>query len=103
VAASPKKLAYSDRGPRRPALLCAQVRPTPTASVGLHDVALELGLAINHSAYDTLYVAFAVAVGADRVVVADGPFVRAMQKHPDAAMTRMLLPLSEWAAVSGIV
>jgi predicted nucleic acid-binding protein len=28
-----------------------------------HDVALDIGLAINHSTYDTLYVAFAVAIG----------------------------------------
>jgi predicted nucleic acid-binding protein len=84
------------------ALLRAQVEPTPTASLGLHDVALEIGLAINHSTDDTLYVAFAVAMGADKVVVADGPFVRAMQTHPDGAMTRLLWPLSEWAAASGI-
>jgi len=83
-------------------LLRAQVEPTPTASLRLQDVALELGLAINHSTYDTLYVAFAIAMGAGNVVVADGPFVRAMQTHPDPALTRMLLPLREWAASSGI-
>jgi hypothetical protein len=66
------------------ALLPAQIGPTPTAPPALHDVD------------------FAVAVGADRIVVADGPFVRAMQTHPDAAMTRMLLPVREWAAASGI-
>jgi len=83
-------------------LLRAQVETTPTAELGLHDVALEIGLAINHSTYDTLYVAFAIAMGADKVVVADGPFVRNMLTHPDTAMTRTLLPLSEWAAASGI-
>ncbi len=84
------------------ALLRAQVEPTPTASLRLHDVALELGLAINHSTYDTLHVAFAIAMAADHVGVADGPFVRAMQTHPDPALTGMLLPLGEWAASSGI-
>jgi hypothetical protein len=65
------------------ALLRAQVEPTPTAELSLHDVALEIGLTVNHSTYDTLYVAFALAMGAERVVVADGPFVTAMQTHPD--------------------
>jgi predicted nucleic acid-binding protein len=67
------------------ALLRAQVEPTPTAELSLHDVALEIGLAINHSTYDILYVAFALAMGAERVVVADGPFVTAMHasgSHP---------------------
>ena len=45
------------------ALLRAQVPPTPTGDLALHDAALELGLAVNHSTYDTLYVAFAVAMG----------------------------------------
>lgn len=83
-------------------LLRAQLEPTPTAALGLHDVALEIGLAIDRSTDDTLTVAFAIARGADRVVVADGPFVRAMQTHPDPAMTGILLPLQEWAAASGI-
>jgi predicted nucleic acid-binding protein len=83
-------------------LLRAQVEVTPTAELGLHDLALEIGLAINHSTYDTLYVAFAIAMGVDRVVVADGPFARDMRTHPDPSITRMLLPLNEWAAASGI-
>ena len=45
------------------ALLRAQVEPTPTADLGLHDIALEIGLTVNHSTYDTLYVAFALAMG----------------------------------------
>ena len=77
-------------------LLRAQLEPTPTAGLALHDVALEIGLAINHSTYDTLYVAFAVAIGADKVVVADGPFVRAMRTHPDPVVAGILLPLSKW-------
>ncbi|MBV8458069.1 MAG: type II toxin-antitoxin system VapC family toxin, partial [Acetobacteraceae bacterium] len=43
------------------ALLRAQVEPTPTASLRLHDVALEIALALDHSPYDTLYAAFAIA------------------------------------------
>ncbi|HME25927.1 MAG TPA: type II toxin-antitoxin system VapC family toxin [Acetobacteraceae bacterium] len=82
-------------------LLRAQLEPTPTAGLALHDVALEIGLAINHSTYDTLYVAFAVAIGADKVVVADGPFVSAMRTHPDPAVAGMLLPLSEWRQWAG--
>ena len=81
-------------------LLRALVDPTPTAGLGLHDVALAIGLAIEHSTYDTLYVAFAVATGADAVVTADRGFVRAMQRHPDRAVARLVLPLNYWAAGS---
>ena len=80
------------------ALMRAQVEPTPTAELRLHDVALEIGLTINHSTYDTLYVAFALAMGAERVVVADGPFVTAMQTHPDPTLAGILLPLAAWAS-----
>jgi predicted nucleic acid-binding protein len=80
------------------ALLREQVEPTPTADLNLHDIALEIGLAINHSPYDTLYVAFALAMGADKVVVADGPFVTAMRTHPDPALAGILLPLATWAS-----
>ena len=80
------------------ALLRAQVEPTPTAELGLYDVALEIGLTVNHSTYDTLYVAFALAMGAERGIVADGPFVTAMQTHPDPILAGMLLPLATWAS-----
>ena len=50
----------------------------------------------NHSAYDTLYVAFAVAMNARGVVVVDGPFLRDMAHHPDSALARLLLPLADW-------
>ena len=83
------------------ALLQAQLAPTPTAEMGLHDVALDIGLAVNHSTYDTLYVAFALAVGATSVVVADGPFVKAMASHPDPVLAEMLLPLDNWARTHG--
>lgn len=70
----------------------------PTAGMGLQTVALDLGLAVNHSPYDCLYVAFAMAVGADRVVAADAAFVRAMRSHPSPAISGLLLPLDEWDA-----
>lgn len=54
-------------------LLRAALDPTPTAELNLHEVALEIGLAANHSTYDTLYLAFAIAMGARGVVVSDGP------------------------------
>jgi len=84
------------------ALLRAQVEPTPTAALGLHDVALEIGLATNHAIYDTLYVAFAIAMGAQNPVVADGRLVREMRMHPDPVVSRMVLPLGQWAAARGI-
>ena len=84
------------------ALLQSQLAPTPTVGMGLHDVALDIGLAVNHSTYDTLYVAFAVAMGATSVIVADGPFVAAMARHPDATLASMLVPLGEWARTHGV-
>lgn len=77
-------------------LLRAQVPPTPTGDLALHDVALDVALAVNHSTYDTLYVAFAVATGARGVVAADGPFVRDMRRHPDPALAALPIPLSDW-------
>ena len=83
-------------------LLRVQLPATPTRDLGLHEVALEIGLAVGHSTYDMLYVAFAIAVGARNVVVADGPFVRAMGRHPDPALASLLLPLAEWARLRGL-
>lgn len=80
------------------ALLRAQVEPTPTAALALWHAALEIGIAVNHSIYDALYVAFAIEIGAERVVTADAPFVRAMRSHRDPVLAGMLLPLQEWAA-----
>nr|WP_254452817.1 type II toxin-antitoxin system VapC family toxin [Roseicella sp. DB1501] len=83
-------------------LLHAQVPPTPTGDLDLHDVALDIGLAVNHSTYDTLYVAFAVAMGARGVVAADGPFVADMQRHPDPVLRAMLVPLADWGRERGL-
>jgi predicted nucleic acid-binding protein len=83
-------------------LLRAQVPPTPTGDLALHDVALDIGLATGHSTYDTLYVAFAVAMGARGVVAADGPFVRDMRRHPDPALAAMLIPLADWGREKGL-
>jgi predicted nucleic acid-binding protein len=90
-----KKLSSPDEAREGLELLRSQVKPTPTAELGLHDLALEIGVAINHSTYDTLYVAFAVAMGAGKVVVADGSFVRAMRSHPDPVIRGLILPLNE--------
>ena len=84
------------------ALLRALVPPTATSDLDLHDVALDIGLAVNHSTYDTLYVAFAVAMGARGVVAADGPFARDMGRHPDPALATMLSPLAEWGQGRGL-
>ena len=84
------------------ALLRALVPPTATSDLDLHDVALDIGLAVNHSTYDTLYVAFAVAMGARGVVAADGPFARDMDRQPDPALATMLIPLAEWGQGRGL-
>ena len=72
------------------------IEPTPTAKLRLHDVALEIGLTIGHSPYDTLYVAFALAMGAKRLVVADAAFLTATRRHPDPRVATMVHPLSHW-------
>jgi predicted nucleic acid-binding protein len=83
------------------ALLQVLVPPTATGDLDLHDVALDIGLAVSHSTYDTLYVAFAVAMGARGVVVADGPFAIAMSRHPDPVIAAILIPLAEWGRSRG--
>jgi predicted nucleic acid-binding protein len=97
-----RKLLTSEEAREGLALLRTQVPPTPTADMDLHEVALEIGMAVNHSTYDTLYLAFAIAMGATGLVVADGPFVRDMRTHPDPALAAMLIPLDAWAKSTGI-
>jgi predicted nucleic acid-binding protein len=79
-------------------LLRALVEPTPTGELALHDVALDIALAIDHSPYDTMYIAFAIAMGARAVVMADGAFSRNMRMHPAPAIANLVLPLKVWAA-----
>jgi predicted nucleic acid-binding protein len=83
-------------------LLRTLIEPTATDGMELHEVALELGIAVNHSTYDTLYLAFAIAMGATGVVVSDGAFVRDMGLHPDPALAGMLIPLDAWARSRGV-
>ena len=83
-------------------LLRDQVKPTPTAELALHDRALDIALAINHSPYDTLYVAFAIAVGASAVVVADSAFARAMQSHKDPTLAKLVIRLDDWAKIASL-
>ena len=82
-------------------LLRAQLEPTPTAHMRLHDVALDIGVAINHSTYDTLYLAFAIAMGASAVVAADGSFLPSIHTHPDPTLSSMVLSLEAWARSQG--
>ena len=84
-------------------LLKAQVKPTPTANMDLHEVALDIGIEVNHSTYNTLYLAFAVAMGASAVVAAESPFLRSMRDHPDPTLSAMVLALDAWAAPRGIL
>ena len=96
-----RKLFTPDEAREGLALLQAQLAPTPTAGMDLHEVALNIGLTVSHSTYDTLYVAFTIAVGAANLIVADGPFVTAMARHPDPILASMLLPLGDWAKAHG--
>ena len=92
----------SDEAREALALIRAQVPPTPTGELDLHEVALDIGLAINHSTYDTLYVAFTIAVGARGLVAADSAFVRDMQRHPDPALASLLVRLGVWGRERGL-
>lgn len=85
-------------------LLCGLLAPTPTPTwdLQLYDVALDIGVAVSHSTYDTLYVAFAIAMGVDRLVVADGSFVRDMRRHPDRTLANVPMMLGDGAAARGI-
>ena len=96
-----RKLFTPDEAREGLALLRAQVEPTPTAHMRLHDLALDISIAIDHSTYDTLYLAFAVAMGASAVVATDGPFLRSMRAHPDPSLSAMVLSLDAWARSQG--
>ena len=96
-----RKLFTPDEAREALALLGEQLEPMPTAGMHLHEVALDIGMAADHSTYDTLYLAFAVAIGASAVVTADRSFVRSIQSHPDARLTGMVLPLELWAKSRG--
>ncbi len=91
-----KKLFSPDEAQEALSILRTLVTPTPTARLHLHDVALAIGLAVDHSPYDTMYLAFALAMGASAVVVSDGAFVRAIRHHSDPALAALVLPLEEW-------
>ena len=69
----------------------------PTPHMRLHDLALDFSIAIDHSTYDTLCLAFAVAMDASAVVTADRPFLRSIRTHPDPTLSAMVLPLDTWA------
>jgi predicted nucleic acid-binding protein len=84
------------------ALLRAQIEPTPTAHMPLHDLALDIGMAIDHSTCDTLYLAFAIAMGASGVVTADAPFVQSIRGHPNPALSGMVLSLGAWGRSQGV-
>jgi predicted nucleic acid-binding protein len=97
-----RKLLTPEEAREGLALLRAYVEPTPTAGMRLHEVALDIGIAVNHATYDTLYLAFAIAMGASAVVAADGPFVQAITTHPDPDLSAMMLPLDAWARSRGV-
>ena len=96
-----RKLFTAEEAREGLALLRAQVEPTPTAHMRLHDLALDISVAIDHSTCDTLYLAFAVAMGASAVVAADGPFLRSIRTHPDPTLSAMVLSLDAWAKSQG--
>jgi predicted nucleic acid-binding protein len=91
-----RKLLTPDKAREGLSLLKAQIEPTPTADMNLHELALDIGIEVNHSTYDTLYLAFAVAMGASAVVAADSAFLRSMRSHPDPTLAAMVVSLDGW-------
>lgn len=71
-----------------------------TSGMDLHGPALEIGLSIGHSPYDCLYAAFALEIGAERLVLSDKPFERALHRSGHAGLARLPITLGEWAAGS---
>jgi predicted nucleic acid-binding protein len=98
-----RKLLTPNEARKALSLLKAQIEPTETVNMGLHEMALDIGIEVNHSTYDTLYIAFAIAMGASAVVGADGPFLRSMQTHPNPTVSRMMMSLGGWARSRGII
>lgn len=82
-------------------LLRALVEPTATEHMRLHDVALDMGIVVNHPTYDTLYLAFAIAMGASGIVSVDAHFVQAVRTHPQSAVAKLALSLEDWANSRG--
>jgi predicted nucleic acid-binding protein len=97
-----RKLMTPDEAREGLVLLRALIEPTPTAHMRLHDVAFDIGVTINHPTYDTLYLAFAIAVGAAAVVSADASFLRSIRTHPDGTLSGMGLSLEGWARTRGL-
>ncbi len=97
-----RKIFTPDEAREGLSLLKAQIEPTPTANLNLHELALDIGIEVNHSTYDTLYLAFAVAMGAKAVIAADGRFLQSIQTHSDPALSTMVLSLDDWARPRGI-
>ena len=79
-------------------LLKERVPQMPTAALDLHATALKIALEVGCSPYDTLYAAFALAIGADHVIAADRPFIAALRRHPQAAVASLPLHLHDWAS-----
>ena len=82
-------------------LLEAQIEPTPTAEMALHEVAPDIGIEAIQSTYDTLCLTFAVAMGASAVVAADSAFLRSIQTHPEPTLSAMMLSPDAWATRIG--
>jgi len=98
-----RKIFTPDEAREALSLLKAQIEPTPTANLNLHELALDIGIQINHSTCDTLYLAFAVAMGAKAVIAADGRFLQSMQTHRDQTLSAMVLSLEDWAKARGFL
>ncbi len=97
-----RKIFTPDEAREGLSLLEAQIEPTPTAEMALHEVAPDIGIEAIQSTYDTLCLTFAVAMGASAVVAADSAFLRSIQTHPDATVSAMMLSPDAWAKRRGI-
>ena len=74
--------------------LLAAMPTTTTTDMRLHAFALQVSMDTGQSPYDTLYLAFAMVTNADRLIVSDAPFLKAMQP----SFSYMMMSLKDWSA-----
>ena len=92
-----RKLFTPDEARDALALLRDQVDPTPTADLGLHDIALDIGLAINHSPYRHAVRRLRPRDGGRQSRGCRRP-VRGGDARPSRSrLANILLPLAAWA------
>ena len=71
----------------------------PTGKMNLHPLALSMAVDVSHSPYDLLYMAFTMEAKADKLIVEDAKFTRAMRGSPLGML--LMMTLDEWQVYHG--